>query len=97
MKKTDNEGGETTDQKEIQRIFEIFYTKLYLKKDMDNMNIKQYLEKHLEKLKVEKTEERIKQILNEGITKEEVENAIVELKVNKPLVQMDIQQFFSKY
>lgn len=65
MKKTDNEGDETTDQKEIQRIFEIFYSKLYLKKDIDNMKIKQYLEKHWEKLKMEKPEERIKQILND--------------------------------
>lgn len=52
MKKIGN-GEETSDLKEIQRIFETFYSKLYLKKEV-NKKIEQYLEHHLETLKNQK-------------------------------------------
>lgn len=41
MKKAGKDGEETTDLKEIQRIFETFYSKLYLKKDVEATKIEQ--------------------------------------------------------
>lgn len=82
MRKKGKEGEETTELKEIQRIFEVFYSKLYLKREVDKKKIEQYLERHIGKLDFEEPKEDIKQILNAVISKEEVEKAITELKLN---------------
>lgn len=81
LKKEGGNGEETSEQKEIQRIFEIFYSKLYLKKEVDNERLQQYLES----VKFKEPNEEIKQILNGVIMREEVEKAICDLKLNKAL------------
>lgn len=62
------DGEETTELKEIQRIFDVFYSKLYLKKELERNKIEQYLDYYLEKLDFEKPNEDIKEILNTEIS-----------------------------
>lgn len=78
MRKEGKDGEETTNIREIKRIFEVFYSKLYLKKEVQDKEIYQYLEN----FDLEEPKE-VRQILNAPISTEEIEKAIFKLKLNK--------------
>lgn len=60
-RKEEKKGEETTDIREIKRIFEVFYSRLYLKKVVERNEIEQYLNK----FEFEERKKEIIQILNE--------------------------------
>lgn len=65
LKKEGNGDQETSDCREIKRIFEVFFSRLYQRKEVNTEDLKRYLDKS----NLEKPPDKILQLLNTPIGK----------------------------